>query len=376
MDREKVHSFVRYVLDWDGARKLVFDASAGSFANSTKHLGRARDVSEFVKTGNREATIEIELQKGDRMRRNPIITRIIKKEGNKSVYTLNGQTVPGKGVQELARSMNIQIDNLCQFLPQDKVVEFAAMTPVELLQSTQRAAAAPEMLQLHEDLKKLRAHQRELLNNSRGDRESLRNLEGRQEMQRDDVERLKQRDEIKRKVAWMEKCRPIPKYQDAKTRVKAAKERKNILTAELRSLTAELAPALRRVNERQEYEIQVRKALRDGREITEKADRNAENVMKKIADLEQKLKDLASMSEAERRSIKTKKEEYKRIRGVIGRIKKQMEEEPEPFDPKAVNDKMVGSNIWLFGHPLINHRQTFLVVAGRLLTLPKRSMNS
>jgi structural maintenance of chromosomes protein 5 len=306
-----------------------------------QHLGRARDVSDFVKTGTREAIIEIELQKDHRTRRNPIITRIIKKEGNKSTYTLNGQPVPGKGVQELARSMNIQIDNLCQFLPQDKVVEFAAMTPVELLQSTQRAAAEPEMLQFHEDLKKLRSHQKELLTNSRGDREVLRNLEGRQEMQRDDVERLKQRDEIKRQVSWMEMCRPIPKYQDAKMRASIAKERKKKLTVELRTLTAELAPALRRVNERQDYEIQVRRALQQGKEIAEKADRTAENIVKKATDLDQKLKQLDGMSEAEKRSIKSKREDKNRIRGVIGRIKKQMEEEPEPFDPRGTNDKMV-----------------------------------
>ncbi len=360
-----------------GLTSQFSNARAVSFANLPQHLGRARDVSEFVKTGTREAIIEIELQKDYRTRRNPIITRIIKKEGNKSTYTLNGQMVSGKGVQELARSMNIQIDNLCQFLPQDKVVEFAAMTPVELLQSTQRAAAESEMLQFHEDLKKLRAHQKELLTNSRGDREALLNLEGRQEMQRDDVERLRQRDEIKQKVAWMKKCRPIPKYQEAKARVTAAKARKNTLAAELKSLTAELAPALRRVNERQRYENEVRQALQHGKEITEKADQTAENVMKKVTDLEQKLKDFYSMSEAEVRSIKTKKEDRNRIRGVIGRIKKQMEDEPEPFDPKAANDKMVGPIMRLSNIVCLRVcRPSSMVVAGRLLTLPKNSLIS
>lgn len=299
-------------------------------------------MSDFVKTGCHEATIEIELRRDHRTQRNPIITRIIKKEGNKSTYTINGSPFSGKAVQELARSMNIQIDNLCQFLPQDKVVEFAAMTPVELLLSTQRAAAAPAMLQFHEDLKKLRAHQKDLLNNGQGDREVLRNLESRQEMQREDVERLKQRDMIKRKVAWMEKCRPIPKYKDAKDKVKAAKERRVILTAELKSLTAELAPALRRVNDRQSHEMQVRRALQQGKEVVEKADGNVNDALKQVIDLEQRLKDFDSISEAERRSIKTKKEDKNRIRGIIGRIRKQMEEEPESFDPKAANDEIVG----------------------------------
>ncbi len=273
--------------------------------------------------------------------------------------------------------MNIQIDNLCQFLPQDKVVEFAAMTPVELLQSTQRAAAGPEMLQHHEDLKKLRAHQKELLTNSKADREVLRNLESRQEMQKDDVERLKQRGEIKRKVAWMEKCRPIPKYAEAKARVKAAKDRRNILNAELRTLTTELAPALRRVNDRQNYEIQVRKALQHGKEITEKIDRTAENIAKKATDLEQKLKDFDGMTEAEKRSIKTKKEDSNRIRGVIGRIKKQMEEEPEPYDTKAANDRMVYfiTRLLLFSTDPF-YRLSSVAAVDRSLIPLQRSMSS
>lgn len=314
-------------------------------AYSMQHLGRARDVSEFVKTGSREAKIEIELQKDGNHSSNPVFTRVIRKEGNKSTFSLNGSAKPRKDIQEFARSMNIQIDNLCQFLPQDKVVEFAAMTPVELLQSTQRAAAAPEMLQLHEDLKNLRARQKEIMISSRGDREDLRNLEGRQEMQRADVERLKQRDQIKRKVAWMEKCRPIPRYQDAKAKVRAARERRNILTADLKALTAEVAPALRRVNQTQAYENQVQKAVRHGREITAKASLTAENVLKKIAGLEQSLKDFDGMKEAEQKGIKTKKEDKHRHQNVISRIKKQMEAEPEDFDPKATNDKIVGQII-------------------------------
>ena len=48
--------------------------------------------------------------------------------------------------------MNIQIDNLCQFLPQDKVSEFAKMTPIELLAATQKAAAEPTVQEEHSQL--------------------------------------------------------------------------------------------------------------------------------------------------------------------------------------------------------------------------------
>lgn len=41
-------------------------------------------------------------------------------------------------VEELVGSMKIQIGNLCQFLPQDKVSDFAKMTQQELLQNTEK----------------------------------------------------------------------------------------------------------------------------------------------------------------------------------------------------------------------------------------------
>jgi hypothetical protein len=39
--------------------------------------------------------------------------------------------------------LHIQVDNLCQFLPQDKVPEFAKMDAQTLLQATQLAVRGP-----------------------------------------------------------------------------------------------------------------------------------------------------------------------------------------------------------------------------------------
>ena len=35
--------------------------------------------------------------------------------------------------------LNIQVGNLCQFLPQERVTEFARMNPQQLLESTEKA---------------------------------------------------------------------------------------------------------------------------------------------------------------------------------------------------------------------------------------------
>ena len=41
----------------------------------------------------------------------------------------------------MAARLNIQVGNLCQFLPQEKVADFAKMTQQELLENTEKAVS-------------------------------------------------------------------------------------------------------------------------------------------------------------------------------------------------------------------------------------------
>ncbi|KAK3700113.1 Structural maintenance of chromosomes protein 5 [Vermiconidia calcicola] len=121
--------------------------------------GTGKNLDEFVKHGAKRGQIEIELAADpERHDSNPVITTKTDKgdTGNASEYLINGKKANKKRVQELAQSFSIQVDNLCQFLPQDKVVEFAALSPVELLSSTQRAAAPQQMSDWYEQLKEWR----------------------------------------------------------------------------------------------------------------------------------------------------------------------------------------------------------------------------
>ena len=42
-------------------------------------------------------------------------------------------------VEQLVAHLGIQVGNLCQFLPQEKVSDFARMSPQELLENTEKA---------------------------------------------------------------------------------------------------------------------------------------------------------------------------------------------------------------------------------------------
>lgn len=63
-----------------------------------------------------------------------------------------GQPKTQKDVEALNKKLNIQLDNLCQFLPQEKVVEFSKMSPEELLVNTERAIGDAHLAQMHSKL--------------------------------------------------------------------------------------------------------------------------------------------------------------------------------------------------------------------------------
>lgn len=58
---------------------------------------------------------------------NVTITRVIDKRtsGSSSVWKINHKKATESAVLNLIQKLNAQVDNLCSFLPQDKVCEFA-----------------------------------------------------------------------------------------------------------------------------------------------------------------------------------------------------------------------------------------------------------
>ncbi|PLB49249.1 P-loop containing nucleoside triphosphate hydrolase protein [Aspergillus steynii IBT 23096] len=305
-----------------------------------QHLGRAKDPGEFVKHGCREATIEIELAGGPKHRRNPVVSRTIKREGNKSTFMLNGKQASRSQVLKLAQSFAIQIDNLCQFLPQDKVSEFAALTPIELLYSTQRAAAGPEMIEWHDNLKTLRTEQKKLQSNNQGDRDLLANLENRQEMQRADVERMRERAQIKRKIEMLEYIRPVTKYKQTHADFKELKRKKDNVSRELDILKSELEPALRAVNAKQSYCVQLDGYIDYKKRGVETAEKNASDIGKTIEQHDDSMKDLNNQISGEKKQGTQYKQEATKIQQTINKLTRQLNDESVNFDIDWYNEQI------------------------------------
>uniref|UniRef100_A0A667HLV8 Structural maintenance of chromosomes protein 5 n=1 Tax=Lynx canadensis TaxID=61383 RepID=A0A667HLV8_LYNCA len=115
-------------------------------AGKPAFMGRADKVGFFVKRGCSKGMVEIELFRNSG---NLTITREIDVAKNQSSWFINKKSTTQKVVEEQVAALNIQVGNLCQFLPQDKVGEFKSIGP-------------PEMHRYHCELKNFREKEKQL----------------------------------------------------------------------------------------------------------------------------------------------------------------------------------------------------------------------
>lgn len=305
----------------------------------TQHLGRAKELSEFVKHGCSEADIEIEL-KGHRGKTNPVIRRNIRREGNKSSWSVDRQQSTLKNVLAIAKSFSIQIDNLCQFLPQDRVVEFAQLSSVDLLASTQRAAAPPQMSEWHEELKRLRGDQKKSEKEQADTKQHLANLANRQNLQRADVERMRERAEVQDTLAMLEKIRPFAQYTIAKESAQEAAVRKTAADQELTELNKELAPSMKAMNSKKAYVGEVTKVVDQRKRYWERARSMEEDVERTYTQATADIEECEKERQGEQKGINDRKKDMERTELAIRFIQEQMREQPIEVDLPAFNEQI------------------------------------
>lgn len=285
----------------------------------------------------------------------------ITREGNKSAFYLNGSPTSKKDILKVARHFSIQIDNLCQFLPQDKVVEFAAMNPVELLHSTQRAVAPQEMLNMHDRLKEFRKIQKVIEAENDANRDTLSNLENRQRMQQADVDRMRERQEIQDRVNKLEKARPVWEYRAAQNVFKAEKEKAKAAANELKDLKEEVGPALRAVNAKQGYQTRIEQVVKERKLVVDKEVKDADVIERKLKDLHEREKEFKNEKNAESTGGRQSRSEVARFEGNISRLKRQMDDPPPELDVASHNEQMVSTSGLLYYQRYADHRSASAV---------------
>ncbi|KAF0927865.1 hypothetical protein E2562_036789 [Oryza meyeriana var. granulata] len=198
-------------------------AIALALAADPSILGRASSVGAFVKRGEESGHVKISLR-GNTPDHKICITRKID-TNNKSEWQLDGATVPKKEVIDLIKKFNIQVNNLTQFLPQDRVSEFAKLTPIQLLEETEKAVGDPSLPIQHRELIDRSKELKNLEVAVKQKEQTLNNLKALNAELEKDVERVRQRDKLLRKADLMKKKLPWLKYDMKKKEYMEAQEK-------------------------------------------------------------------------------------------------------------------------------------------------------
>ncbi|OHE96594.1 RecF/RecN/SMC N terminal domain-containing protein [Colletotrichum orchidophilum] len=352
--RVKVENFVTYELaeffpgpnlnmvigpNGTGKSSLVCAICLG-LGFSPKHLGRAGNVKEFVKHGKPSAVIEIELQRRPEDRSHHVIRVQIDRERNSQKWWLNGKDSSHKTIQGLMRDLKIQVDNLCQFLPQDRVVEFASATPIDLLHETLRAAAPQQMLDWQRSLQDLHKDRKELQRGTDSAGDHLKQLEDRQNYMQHDVDRLREREEAQQKIVDLTDARAVADYLESKALYKEKRQQEKLAQKNLRKLEHESAPSLQAVNRKQEYHEKVAAVVRSRKDTLRRTEAAADTSLSRIEDVDEQVKTIEGNIESSKKGFEVKKQELGKIRSKIGLLENQKKNKPAEFNATEHNTQI------------------------------------
>ncbi|KAI0044470.1 P-loop containing nucleoside triphosphate hydrolase protein [Auriscalpium vulgare] len=253
--RVKLHNFVTYdqvefrpgphlnmIIGPNGTGKSTIACAIALGLNFPPSiLGRAAELNSFVKMGTEEGYIEIEL-KGKIGKQNLVIRRNLSAKSKTTSFTVNGAGQTGKEVAQKMAELNIQVGNLCAFLPQDKVSEFAHMSPQQLLRETELAAGDNRLTAWHDTLVSAGKELHEVTDLLTADRAQMKTLEERNAMLERDVQRFKERQELQKQIGLIELILPFIEYVEARKLYSEAKEKQRTLHRKVQMLQQKNAP--------------------------------------------------------------------------------------------------------------------------------------
>lgn len=308
---------------------------------STKILSERNKLSDYVKNGKDVAKITVTIYKDER-RNCKKFSREFNRQ-NKSTYHINGRKVPEKQYIDEIHQLNIQVGNLCQFLPQERVQDFAKQNPRELFASTQKSVCSDELIDCFDKLKELRSSQLD------GDKQTKKIADLLQENERkvqqmqatvDDIRRqdelVRRKNVIEKKLAWMDFEEMFVKCKEVDKELKAIQQEAEVYVKKRKNLEKHVAE---KTKERQKYEKSLANETAKKKKHIEDLNRIAGEIEKLESELNRAKGELdAYIQSAQEREytinenqivLNTYRQEYENNLETIGsvdQIKKQIQD--------------------------------------------------
>ncbi|KNC31984.1 hypothetical protein FF38_05201, partial [Lucilia cuprina] len=157
----KFDSSLNMILGSNGSGKsTIITAIFLLFKGRIADLDR-KHYQDFVRHGCDRAVISAQLQGMSMLKQpNPKLTMVIPTNGGSNrnvepIWYLNGKLLENNEVDDFINQYHIQVNNLCQFLPQHRVSAFSNESKQQRLLSTEEAVGYDGMLADHKKLSKV-----------------------------------------------------------------------------------------------------------------------------------------------------------------------------------------------------------------------------
>eukprot|EP00898_Chlorokybus_atmophyticus_P008216 jgi/Chlat1/8396/Chrsp80S07832 len=302
---------------------------------SPKLLGRAEHIDEYIMRTKYWGTTEISIvtETGDDV---VIFRKLIKEKP--SEWKLNGKQVLCKPVgvrtiEKKVKELGIQLDNLCQFLPQDRVCEFAKLNPAQLLVETEKAVGDPELLAQHHQLVELGAKLRALDQNVRKHTDRLDRLQQQNRDVEKDVTRLQERQAIEEQINLMKLKLPWLAYHAAKQQLDESKNKEKEAKAVRTQRRAELTQFDQPIKAKKEERQRCKVAAENARRQIEQTDQSKTSLMVKLFELENKVATLDQQLEHSRQDRADRAQKLIGFENEVQRLQSDLDKEPEITAP-------------------------------------------
>ncbi|KAG8927168.1 Structural maintenance of chromosomes protein 5 [Tulasnella sp. 418] len=332
--------YLNMVLGPNGTGKSsIVCAIAIGCAWSPTVLGRADSLKSFVNHNKNTGYVEVEL-KGKKGEKNLVIRRNINNKNRGSTFTLNGKTCTQKEVTAKVAALNVQASNLCSFLPQDKVSEFASMTPQQLLIQTQKAAGDVHLSQWHEELISLDAQLKNVQKELEVDQDELTRMEQRNKEEEKDVARWRERCELEKEVEQYEIILASQEYREFKGRYDIIKREREVLKQKLSQLQSRNGPMIQL---KEEYDAQAKALSREREEqgkLCKEQFKQYQRAIKKCEDLDAEAEEFHRQKEQVDEKEKKRKARIAKLRAEVRELEEKVANPPEVEDIDALNLEM------------------------------------
>ncbi|XP_062563609.1 structural maintenance of chromosomes protein 5 [Armigeres subalbatus] len=213
-------------------KSTIVAAIVLGMGGNCKLLSRSGSIEDYIKNGKDVAKIEVALYKN--AKRDVVMFNRTFNRSGMDRFEIDGTKVSHKEFLNRIKNLNIQIDNLCQFLPQDRVQDFTKMNSRELLLNTQASVCRPEMIELMDQLMEKRRNQKTVAKSSADSLTKLKEAEAKNEELRVQIENMKVRKQFEKEVeicnarkAWLEYEDVYLKFTSIKDDLQLAKTSMN-----------------------------------------------------------------------------------------------------------------------------------------------------